>query len=295
MALRVATMSSSDRLQSPSPRSHLMRKLILLVLLVVAMALSLAILFKQKYDLPVFYLNLLADASLGLVAGLGARFVLRRRHGMLRGLAAVATLVIGLFVLGYFTDWLVGIGPPVFWRSRPDWSGLAQWAVGTGVSLLALLAWHRPLPRLVTPVERTGQQSQRKKPHWSPAAIIPHIRVPGRRSARSTSSVGHSNAKTRTRSSLVRAKTPAHNEILLRPKQGAARTAKPKSASHFRRKSHKSHVQLALIEEHRCPYCLEPVKRNDPRGVKECEVCHTLHHADCWAITGTCQVPHYNG
>jgi hypothetical protein len=25
----------------------------------------------------------------------------------------------------------------------------------------------------------------------------------------------------------------------------------------------------------------------------ECQICHTLHHADCWAITGTCQVPHY--
>jgi ribosomal protein L37AE/L43A len=49
-----------------------------------------------------------------------------------------------------------------------------------------------------------------------------------------------------------------------------------------------------MVEEHRCPYCLDPVSRNDPRGVKECDVCHTLHHADCWAITGVCQVPHLN-
>jgi hypothetical protein len=27
--------------------------------------------------------------------------------------------------------------------------------------------------------------------------------------------------------------------------------------------------------------------------VVECEICHTLHHADCWAITGACQVPHF--
>ena len=57
---------------------------------------------------------------------------------------------------------------------------------------------------------------------------------------------------------------------------------------------HRPHVQLAVVEEHRCPYCLEPVKRSDPGGVIECEVCHTLHHADCWAITGVCQVPHLN-
>jgi ribosomal protein L37AE/L43A len=53
-------------------------------------------------------------------------------------------------------------------------------------------------------------------------------------------------------------------------------------------------VRLAVHEEHRCPFCLEPVKRNDPRGVVECQVCHTLHHKDCWDITGSCQVPHLN-
>lgn len=53
-------------------------------------------------------------------------------------------------------------------------------------------------------------------------------------------------------------------------------------------------VQLASTEEHRCPYCLELVRARDPRGIVECKVCHTLHHADCWAVTGTCQVPHLN-
>ena len=57
---------------------------------------------------------------------------------------------------------------------------------------------------------------------------------------------------------------------------------------------HKPAVQLAVYEEHRCPYCLEDVKRNDARGSVECPVCHTLHHKDCWDITGSCQVPHLN-
>jgi len=64
-------------------------------------------------------------------------------------------------------------------------------------------------------------------------------------------------------------------------------------------KSQRSHsrtpsgqILLKGAEEHRCPYCLEEIKRNDPRGVKICPVCHTYHHADCWAVTGTCQVPH---
>lgn len=53
-------------------------------------------------------------------------------------------------------------------------------------------------------------------------------------------------------------------------------------------------ARIVSVVEERCPYCLDVVKRNDPRGVKVCEVCRTPHHADCWAITGKCQVPHLN-
>ena len=53
-----------------------------------------------------------------------------------------------------------------------------------------------------------------------------------------------------------------------------------------------SKVQLSKEVENRCPFCLELVEENDPRGVVICPVCHTQHHADCWAVTGTCQVPH---
>ena len=57
-------------------------------------------------------------------------------------------------------------------------------------------------------------------------------------------------------------------------------------------RSEDSPVHLVGETEHRCPYCLETVVRNDPRGVRVCPICHTHHHADCWAVTGTCQVPH---
>ena len=70
--------------------------------------------------------------------------------------------------------------------------------------------------------------------------------------------------------------------------------AAPAIAPKRRRRSRKARVQLALVEEHRCPYCLDTVTRTDPRRVVECTVCHTLHHKDCWDITGTCQVPHLN-
>jgi len=53
-------------------------------------------------------------------------------------------------------------------------------------------------------------------------------------------------------------------------------------------------LRVTGVIEERCPYCLDVVKKNDPRGIKKCEVCGTPHHADCWAITGKCQVPHLN-
>jgi hypothetical protein len=60
----------------------------------------------------------------------------------------------------------------------------------------------------------------------------------------------------------------------------------------FRRRRPKLHLTAQV--EHRCPYCLEIVEPNDARGTKECPICHAVHHADCWAVTGMCQVPHHN-
>jgi hypothetical protein len=53
-------------------------------------------------------------------------------------------------------------------------------------------------------------------------------------------------------------------------------------------------LRVGSVVEERCPYCFDVIKRNDPRGVHVCDVCGTPHHADCWSITGKCQVPHLN-
>lgn len=72
----------------------------------------------------------------------------------------------------------------------------------------------------------------------------------------------------------------------LLPKLNIART---------RRRAHKNDgPRIVGVVEDRCPYCFDIVKRNDPRGVRVCPVCGAPHHADCWAITGKCQVPHLN-
>ena len=67
--------------------------------------------------------------------------------------------------------------------------------------------------------------------------------------------------------------------------------AKKKSTTAKKRSRNKD-VKLNGTEEHRCPYCLEIVHKNDPRGVVICPDCGTWHHKDCWDITGSCQVAH---
>lgn len=58
--------------------------------------------------------------------------------------------------------------------------------------------------------------------------------------------------------------------------------------------NHNEGPRVLSVVEDRCPYCFDVIKRNDPRGVHVCDVCGTPHHADCWGITGKCQVPHLN-
>jgi len=63
----------------------------------------------------------------------------------------------------------------------------------------------------------------------------------------------------------------------------------------LRRRRQETPIRISTLGEDRCPYCLDLVDPRDRRGVKLCPVCHTPHHADCWSITGMCQMPHLYG
>jgi hypothetical protein len=259
-----------------------------------------------------------------VVAGFGARFFLRNREPFVRCFIAMVMAVIGMYMIGYFTNWVLGIGPirleekfaeqiqeinlqRDLWRQigslgigsrvlfdfrELDWADLVHLGISWGIAVLALQAWHRTVaPPAQEPVEiiplampapppvtrsRRGRKSSAssngrarvKRADHSANQLTPMTSV-GTPQPRGRSNNG-------SRPSVKRVKDPT-----IRPKKKRASRRKPK-------------IQFALVEEHRCPYCLDAVSRNDPRGVKECEVCHTLHHADCWSITGVCQVPHLN-
>lgn len=289
MAVRAVAMSS-DYSSQPPERSHLFRKVVLVSLLAAALALGLAILFREKPSYPVWFQSGFAAASLGLVTGFGARFTLSRRNWFIRLLAAMTAFLIGLYVLGFATNWKYGIGPLVFWPKQVDWDGLIQIGIGFFLFLIVLTAWrHRPLQ--VAEIAPAPQPVARPKAQRKPR---------GKSKSREIPKISLSNLPKVNWSGFLK---PVQQSIRVRRssskhKKGAVRTisaedlpVRPQRRSLMHGKAK---VQLAVVEEHRCPYCLEPVSRTDPRGVVECEVCHALHHKDCWEITGICQVPHYN-
>lgn len=300
-------VSTSDFMRGsrsgPAPEQwHLGRKLMLLALLVTAAAIGLVLLLRRYGGISPLLFNFLADGIIGLLTGFGCRLVLRRRNEFIRALCSAALSILGLALLGYLTSWGSGIGPielrmvDVHWLDRfhlalqlplrlgrhtMDLVDLGHMFIAVDTSWLALRVWRkrrRSPAKTAEPLLSTsgrGMQSERASllAVQPPAAPAAHSRIESRAS-RPVLNGGN--------------KRPLIAVLHARPSPPAGRS---RSRQLMRRRPA---VQLAAYAEHRCPYCLEDVKRNDGRGSVECPICHTLHHKDCWDITGTCQVPHLN-
>jgi ribosomal protein L37AE/L43A len=257
---------------------NLLRKLFLLVLLTAAYALSLVLLFLKATWFPLQLFSFFAGATLAVVAGIATRLLLAQRHWLIRFITATVLSVGGLAMLGYFSEWKIGLDLIPLSRGYVSYEDLIHLVIGITVSWAALWAWYRPASRELEIAEAiepdsyavmVQPRSLNQPRSWLPQ---PRMRLGSRVDGHSGNGHGPS----------VRGRLKLMTRQPTRPK----RIRNPRAR--------RPHVQLALVEEHRCPYCLEPVVRTDSRGVKECEVCHSLHHADCWAITGVCQVPHLN-
>jgi hypothetical protein len=296
MASQTGTMSPfySDEHLEPS---HLLRKVILLFLLVIALALGLDILFREKPGYSLMLQKLFSDLCMAVMAGFGSRFIIRNQPGFVRGVSAMASYIVGLFILGYVSNWKYGIGPIVFWPKEVNWDGLAQLGIGLILFLLVFRAWSKSGSVAVDSASRIQ--------NWTPNIFTgnrnTHASSNARIGASKLSMPSFSwpsfkiSARPRTESPRPNSGSRARVNSRTRGKSSTLSLSRPSNQAHHRNVFRKKpHVQLALVEEHRCPYCLEIVQRTDPRGVVECEVCHSLHHKDCWEITGICQVPHLN-
>jgi ribosomal protein L37AE/L43A len=279
---------------------HLVRRIILLLLLVVATALGLSILLSKYGTVAKALFSILADCGIGLVTGLGSRLVIRPRNWLIRAVASGSLAVVGLVTLGYLTENQIGIGPMEFelhgmnWLQRaavPWWARIlpeqsstdlidaANLVIAVDVSWVSLRAWHR---------ERRSVGTD------SSALSLPNTASPpiGARKLHKQSPREHRATSAARGNQRLTARRRKPRSMSYKWRAGArGPLPKPRRLARLRRTAV---VRLGLREKHRCPYCLDDVRRGDERGIVECPVCHALHHKDCWDITGTCQVLHQN-
>jgi len=310
--------------QPPPQRLSLWRRLLLFFLLEWLVAPAVLLLLQSLPGLPYLALIVLGSALLGLVSGLGTRFMLKELHWILSSLVTLAALFSGLFILGIASASRFGLGLQEF--QTFDLAGATQAATALLACLFSATAWRnssrsKPEPAANPPSQpppsrkhspaKSKRPAARRKPQKAasprprsrsipasePAASVGARLVPAQAGARPVpADVGAGLVPADVGAGLV----PAQISARLVPAQAVARLVpaqaqKPPHPFPSRlKKKRRPEVQFAPTQEHRCPYCLEIVQPNDPRGIVECKICHTLHHADCWAITGTCQVPHLN-
>lgn len=295
MALRTSTISmpfSSDPSQEQLPEQYnLLRKLAIVLLLVGASSLWLFILFREKrLAYPTVVQELTAGVVIAIIAGLGAQLMLSKRHGFFRFVVAMTSDVAGVYLLGFISGGKYGISQFGWLPAAMDYDGLNLIGIGFIIVLFTSLLFRRT--KVVVIAEPVQAPISVREPNDLPAVQVESINQP------SISPPVHF-----PRISLPKITWPgflSHGSLQTNPSNGRNSSliqparVKPAVAPKRRRKRGKPRVQLALVEEHRCPYCLDLVVRSDPRGVVECKVCHTLHHKDCWEVTGSCQVPHLN-
>lgn len=294
MAARVETMSLTPRASPLSANRSALRGVgaVFGVSLMVA-GMGGALLWQHNLGIVPAVLTLTIALGLGLIVGLASRHLLRGRIAGLRMSAAWAGVIVGLILLGIVTRGDTGLAFNEMRRVTPDWFGLVQVALGSLSALLALTAW----PARAVIDRPSAASGSAAVPGASPTAgsvstppyIDPAIPRPLRAVPRPAIHETQPQPAHRARGSLRLSDAGLPKQRVDKPALSRLKAWATRVTPWRRRR-----VQLVGTEAHRCPYCLEAVEHNDPRGVKVCPICHTRHHADCWAVTGMCQVPHYH-
>ncbi len=264
-------------------------------------------------------------AALGVATGLFSRIVLGRHTGALRFASALFSVVAGLWVADWITRGFIGFEIFDFDHPTPDIASLTELGIGWLTALVALRAWKKrpekampaapqpepvplpapqPAPVLTTrpaatqvyPVHvRLAGAADRTRTNLR-AAIAPVIsRItnwpPKRVNQPVSLNLSQRVASEPAGHLMVVSNQPALKSVAVSPPP--AKPLNPRQVKRRKKKNYDNNVKLVGAESHRCPFCLEDIDQNDPRGVKICPICKTYHHADCWDVTGMCQIPHH--
>jgi hypothetical protein len=222
-------------------------------------------------------IRVLIIISLGLVTGLLSRLFFRKWPVLIRLFIPLFTVGLALLVLDRADPKnyaLVFIDRQPW--SQPFWIDLVQIGLGYVMSLLALFIGKRGSPRrMAVPADRrTTTPRVKAKSKSLKRLLVFNFRKKEQRKKLAKKEVHKVEQK----------------RIKSRRSLGGFRLSNltVSKSRHVRTRD----VKLLGETEHRCPYCLELVKKNDARGVVICPECKTWHHKDCWDITGSCQVAH---
>lgn len=224
-------------------------------------------------------IRVLVILAIGLTSGFVSRLFFRKWPILLRLALPLLSTGVALFILDMVFppnyDDLVSIARKPW--SQPVWIDLIQVGFGYLMSLLALFIGIR---KRITRAEITRSLPTAKAKIKSKTSKKKKLLVVKSKETKSQRKIIKKNTKT-----VVQKKPTRVVRSLGGPRLSNLVAAKPRR---IRRKD----VKLLGETEHRCPYCLELVKKNDARGVVICPECKTWHHKDCWDITGSCQVAH---
>jgi hypothetical protein len=220
-----------------------------------------------------FLLKFIAIIGVGLSASFMARRLLSDRTALLRLFAAAFAGLIALGVLSPLTRGFVGLNLVRKYPIATPLDAAIQLMVLAASVWAGYSAWARRNREVMV------------EPRYEPAEVTVRPAPARRPRVRRTARDFFSNAGRRINASLSSTIARLAPPTATRSKRRVSRPARRSGRGG-------SGITLSAEEQHVCPYCLEPVLKRDPRGIKICKVCKTWHHADCWSITGVCQVPH---
>lgn len=278
---------------SGSERKRLIDGLKLVLPTVILVAVGFAFLRRANQTLLPVALDFATAAAIGITAGFTTRWSLQSRAELLRSIVAVAMTISALIILGVVTWGEAGIKMFNF-RNDIDWNGLGQVIVAASSALMALRAWTWREPIVIPPPD-TIPESIVPRPQPAPSTSSPsNFARPVTHAPQARIRPRRVPAASRIRTFVERPRSFVMPRWRL-PIWKMPRVTLPHIDLRGLLRLRESQVKFTGATEQRCPYCLDVIIKNDPRGVRACSICHTPHHADCWAMTGVCQIPHYHG
>src|SRR5689334_20441000 len=106
--MATSALPMSNSLPSVNRKSGFTRRLFALLLFVLGIVFWTFLISQNQRIVSKDLMSIFSVVMIALAAGLGARFLYYSRNWFVRLITAWASLIVGLFLLGYLTNWKIG-------------------------------------------------------------------------------------------------------------------------------------------------------------------------------------------